>query len=103
MDKKINKEIENSELNEELNQKDLDEVAGGKGELKKGSAALMSSLMLLSGAPGLSAYDNKARTGSMQTISAGNSTPVKTGKLDGLKEKFKNILSKEKLQEIFKK
>lgn len=99
MDKKINKEIENSELNEE----NLDEIAGGKGELKKGSAALMSSLMLLSGAPGLSAYDNKARTGSMQTISADNSTPAKTGKLDGLKEKFKNILSKEKLQEIFKK
>lgn len=103
MDKKMDKEIENSELNEELNQENLDEVAGGKGELKKGSAALMSSLMLLSGAPGLSAYDNKARTGSMQTISADNSTPAKTGKLDGLKEKFKNILSKEKLQEIFKK
>lgn len=103
MDKKINREIENSELNEELNQENLDEVAGGKGELKKGSAALMSSLMLLSGAPGLSAYDNKARTGSMQTISADNSTPAKTGKLDGLKEKFKNILSKEKLQKIFTK
>ena len=103
MDKKIDKEIENSELNEELNQEDLDEIAGGKGELKKGSAALMSSLMLLSGAPGMSAYDNKARTGSMQTISAGNSTSAKPGKLDGLKEKFKNILSKEKLQEIFKK
>ena len=103
MDKKMDKEIENSELNEELNQEDLDEIAGGKGELKKGSAALMSSLMLLSGAPGMSAYDNKARTGSMQTISADNSTSAKTGKLDGLKEKFKNILSKEKLQEIFKK
>lgn len=103
MDKKIDKEIENSELNEELNQEDLDEVAGGKGELKKGSAALMSSLMLLSGAPGMSAYDNKARTGSMQTISADNSTSAKPGKLYGLKEKFKNILSKEKLQEIFKK
>ena len=103
MDKKMDKEIENSELNEELNQENLDEIAGGKGELKKGSAALMSSLMLLSGAPGMSAYDNKARTGSMQTISADNSTPAKTGKLDGLKEKFKNILSKEKLQEIFKK
>lgn len=107
MDKKMDKEIENSELNEELNQENLDEVAGGKGELKKGSAALMSSLMLLSGAPGMSAYDNKARTGSMQTISANNSTSAKPGKLDGLKEKFqekfKNILSKEKLQEIFKK
>lgn len=103
MDKKMDKEIENSELNEELNQENLDEIAGGKGELKKGSAALMSSLMLLSGAPGMSAYDNKARTGSMQTISADNSTSAKTGKLDGLKEKFKNILSKEKLQEIFKK
>ena len=103
MDKKMDKEIENSELNEELNQENLDEIAGGKGELKKGSAALMSSLMLLSGAPGMSAYDNKARTGSMQTISADNSTPAKPGKLDGLKEKFKNILSKEKLQEIFKK
>lgn len=103
MDKKINREIENSELNEELNQENLDEIAGGKGELKKGSAALMSSLMLLSGAPGMSAYDNKARTGSMQTISADNSTPAKTGKLDGLKEKFKNILSKEKFQKIFTK
>lgn len=103
MDKKINREIENSELNEELNQENLDEVAGGKGELKKGSAALMSSLMLLSGAPGMSAYDNKARTGSMQTISADNSTSAKTGKLDGLKEKFKNILSKEKFQKIFTK
>ena len=103
MDKKIDKEIENSELNEELNQEDLDEIAGGKGELKKGSAALMSSLMLLGGAPGMSAYDNKARTGSMQTISADNSTPAKAGKLDGLKEKFKNILSKENLQKIFSK
>lgn len=103
MDKKMDKEIENSELNEELNQENLDEIAGGKGELKKGSAALMSSLMLLSGAPGMSAYDNKARTGSMQTISADNSTPAKTGKLDGLKEKFKNILSKEKFQKIFTK
>lgn len=39
----------------EINENELEEIAGGKGELKKGSAALMSSLMILGGAPSLSA------------------------------------------------
>ena len=47
----------------EINENELEEIAGGKGELKKGSAALMSSLMIFSGgASSLSAGSPNAGT-----------------------------------------
>ena len=81
----MDKKYSNSQLNEE----NLEEVAGGKGELKKGSAALMSSLMLLSGAPGMSAYSGKTSSGSGQTISTRDSGLDNTEKSRSFKEKLK--------------
>ncbi len=90
----MDKKYSNSQLSEE----NLEEVAGGKGELKKGSAALMSSLMLLSGAQGLSAHGNKMSSGSGQTISTTDSGLHKKGKIDSLKEKFKGFFTKQNLK-----
>ena len=90
----MDKKYSNSQLSEE----NLEEVAGGKGELKKGSAALMSSLMLLSGAQGLSAHGNNMSSGSGQTISTTDSGLHKKGKIDSLKEKFKGFFTKQNLK-----
>lgn len=90
----MDKKYSNSQLSEE----NLEEIAGGKGELKKGSAALMSSLMLLSGAQGLSAHSNKMSSNSGQTISTTDSGLHKKGKIDSLKEKFKGFFTKQNLK-----
>ena len=45
----------NEDSKKEVNENELEEIAGGKGELKKGSAALIGSLMMLGGTPGVSA------------------------------------------------
>ena len=45
----------NDDSKKEISEKELEEIAGGKGEFKKGSAALMGSLMMLGGTPGVSA------------------------------------------------
>ena len=90
----MDKKYSNSQLNEE----NLEEVAGGKGELKKGSAALMSSLMLLSGAPGMSAYSGKTSSGSGQTISTRDSGLDNTEKSRSFKEKLKGFFTKENLK-----
>ncbi len=84
--------------NPQLNEENLEEVAGGKGELKKGSAALMSSLMLLSGAPGMSAYSGKTSSGSGQTISTRDSGLDNTEKSRSFKEKLKGFFTKENLK-----
>ena len=90
----MDKKYSNSQLNEE----NLEEVAGGKGELKKGSAALMSSLMLLNGAPGMSAYSGKTSSGAGQTISTHDSGLDKTEKSRSFKEKLKGFFTKENLK-----
>lgn len=70
----------------------LEEIAGGKGELKKGSAALISSLMMLGGAHGLSPQGNKMSLGSGQTISTTDSELPKKRKMNSLKENMKKYL-----------
>ena len=49
------KDYNNNDSKERVDKKELEEIAGGKGELKKGSAALVGSLMMLGGTPGISA------------------------------------------------
>lgn len=49
------KDYNNNDSKKRVDKKELEEIVGGKGELKKGLVALVGSLMMLGDTPGISA------------------------------------------------
>lgn len=98
-----NDNIEKYTEKEEINTEDFENIAGGKGEFKKGSAALMGSLMLLSGAPSLLAKSSSLSASSYSVTDRNFSESEKNIKKESESKLFLDFIKTPKISEAAEK